>query len=398
MKPVYFFLAILGLASGKKNITITDPDFSLLSNETYWKEWKPPIPSKTIWRTENRKILRNNEPFYIKGVNLNGIESNCIAPLGLWDNTIAYYLDFMQDNKFNSLRLPVSYEVMADLNKPIGQCVNADHNLRGGMPVGDLIQYILDESMKRKIYVLVDLHTIGGTITPDPWTSSVSEEMVITAWVNFMIRFGKHPALFAIEIKNEPHGLISMNEFTTHCAKVIYNIMNNVPEYQGLFVISGVEYHGSAWGGSFGSDKPSSSFQGLDHPNGLCLVGLVDRYVLNPHVYGTSVRGEGVIWEAHKENPAWESFYGFLSESDSHWRNAVILVTEYGGFMKEGSTDRAYYEAWLKWHLGKGYTAGGYHWTFNGEFSGDTGGLIEKGKVNDYKVDFCNRLTPNPSF
>lgn len=369
-------------------------NYSLLNDAEYWKQWAP-SKSNTTWRTCDRKIIHNEKPFYVKGVNLNGIESACVAPLGLWDHSLSYYLDFMIEHKFNAIRLPVSYEAMHDLTKGVGQCVGAEQHLRGGMPVGELIKFILDEAAKRNIYVLVDLHTIGGHITPDPWTDTVTENNVIEAWVNFMKRYGAHPALFAVEIKNEPHGVISMEEFVNHCAKVVQRIISDVPAYQGLFVISGVEYKGSAWGGSFGSDaKASSTFQGLGHPNALCLVGLTDRYVLNPHVYGTDVRGSGVAWE---NGDAWERYYGFLQSEESHWKDAVILVTEYGGFMKEGGTDRDYYERWLAWHLGKGYTAGGFHWTLDERFSSDTGGLIGKHDSNAFKLEFCGRLTPNPT-
>lgn len=388
-------LLILRLVSA---FSVIEQDLSQLSNESSWVG-KALAPSSTTWRTLNGTILHDDEPFYIRGINLNGFESRCGAPLGLWDHSVADYLDIARSHEFNSIRVPLPYEAMQDLSIHVSDCVGADHNLRGGMQVGDLLQYILDEAYKRQIFVLIDLHTIGGKITPDPWTSDVSEDRVIEAWVKLMQRFGTHKALFAVEIKNEPHGLISMPEFATHCGKVICNIDHYVPAYQGLYVISGVEYKGSAWGGSFGSEKPTSTFQGLEHPNGLCLAGHSDRYILNPHIYGPDVRGEGTVWEAKGPTPAWHTFYGFLRDTESHWKHAVILPTEYGGFMKPDSPDRAYFESWLDWHLGQNYTAGGFMWTLDGRFSSDTGGLLEDGKtINQYKLEFAKRLTPNPTF
>jgi hypothetical protein len=121
----------------------------------------------------------------------------------------------------------------------------------------------------------------------------VSQDQVVNAWLNFTERFWDHPALFATETKSEPWGSTTLNEFLDHCAYVTQNVDRTVPGYQGLFVVSGVQLNGSAWGGSYEkSALESAPFADLPHPSSLCAVNTSpDGYVFVPHVLRTRCSG-----------------------------------------------------------------------------------------------------------
>lgn len=360
-------------------------------NATYWDTWQLRL-SQTRWKSHNNLITLDDEPFRVRGVSFNGIESECRCPLGLFTKPLSFFTTLLQSNGVNAVRLPLAWEVMANLSLPIGDCVGAEPLFRAGMPVGDMLELLLDHLHTKGIYALLDLHTIGGRITEYPWTDLVSEDQVILAWLNLMQRFHRHPAVMGAEIKNEPHGDQSMEGFLLHCTKVIRNIEHYLPAYEGLYFIAGVQNGGRPWGGAYEKSALASSFRGFRHPNSLCTVDTgVDRLVLCPHVYGCDVRGEKV----GAEGPAqWQADYGFVKDMDTHWRDNSIVPTEFGGYMKAGSCDRDYYERWLEWHRGdRNLTAGGFFWTL-GPFSQDTGGILDENyQVDWFKLNFLKRLS-----
>jgi hypothetical protein len=377
---------LLGLSNA---VSLLTPP-SLLSVD--WSTWNNTRGDKLTWRSENGMITKNGTPYAVQGINYNGIESGCGAPLGLFDKPLSFFLDTAANNGFNSIRLPVPYEVMKDLdNTHVQDCVSAEPSLYPGMSSADMLQVVLDEAHLRNLSVLIDLHTIGGVITEYPWTDQVLEDDVVRAWMAFLKRFGEHPALMGVEIKNEPHNSITLERFLEHCALVIYNVEAQ-GGYTGLYFISGVQVGGSAWGGSYeGEALQSASFEGLTHPSVLCALNVsTDRFVLCPHQYGPDVRGQGAAQEGPE---TWERAYGFITEMDGHWNSNAIVPTEYGGFMWPASSDRDFFERWLKWTRSKNMSAGGYMWTLAGAFSADTGGVLDEGYNLRYdKVDFCRRL------
>ena len=387
MKLIYF-LTIFYFVKG---YFIHEPPFEKLNDNHYWDTW---VFRKSnyndTWKTIDKIIYYNNKPFKIKGTNFNGIESDCRVPLGFFTKPLDFFINFLVYNKFNSVRIPISYEVMNNMTLEIGDCVQAEPLFHKGMPVENMIKILLDKFYEKKIFLLFDMHTIDGVITPSPWTETVNEDMVVNAWLQFIDKFKEHPGFMGIEIKNEPHK-ITLDRFLQYCAKVIYNVEKNIHSYNKLYFISGVQIKGP-WGGSF--DHSLSTFNGFTHPNILCTVDTpVDKFILNPHVYGTSVRGHDVAYE---NDTTWEESYGFITSMSNHWNMSAIIPTEWGG--KLIGDDADYYNRWLTWHVEKkNLTAGGYFWTL-APYSIDTGGIFDDNYNVDWnKITFINRLTPTRS-
>lgn len=334
--------------------------------------------SVDLWSSANRAITYKGQPFVVKGLAMNGIESDCRVPLGLDRRPLSWHMDQLQSLGFNVLRLPLSYEAMSNLGLTTA-CWQPDFG--SGAPMRDVIQRFLDEAQDRGLFLLMDLHTIAGGITALPWTYSVNEDSVINAWINILKEFGNHPALMGIEIKNEPHNECSTSTFFRHCAKVIRRVLSDAPDFKGIFVISGVQANGSPWGGAFeqqGLLETASEFNGLP----------LKRMVLNPHVYSQSVRGA----QASGDGPGtWEQAYGFITGSNTIWNQTAVVVTEWGAHMTWDDTD--YYGRWMDWHVNsKKFAGGACYWTF-GPFSDDTGGLFDENyNLHQNKFDMINRL------
>ena len=178
----------------------------------------PPPP----WSARKNYVMYNGEPYRIKGVNLHGLETGCRSIDGMWKNPLSYYLDKLLTWNVNAVRLPISYEVMhgLDVIRVNDGCVTADQKYKG-LTMGDFITGVLDECHKRGINVLVDRHNIQDRINPYPYTGEVTEEDVVTGWKMFLKRFAHHPAIFAIETQNEPHGECDLLCAFEHAEKVV---------------------------------------------------------------------------------------------------------------------------------------------------------------------------------
>jgi aryl-phospho-beta-D-glucosidase BglC (GH1 family) len=342
------------------------------------------------WSTSDGLITVSGRPFHIKGVNFHGMESSCRVPHGLWLNPLSYYLDILQDNSFNSLRVPLSYEIMANLDLTVEpSCVTADVQF-SGITVRDFLHIFLDEVWARGMSVVFDLHTIAGDITPMPWTEGVTEQHVIDAWSAVAAAFGDHPAVMALELKNEAHGDCDIDALFHHFVHVIRRIESD-GTFSGLYFLGAVQHDPeTAWGGSF---------EGSSTVHGGVLIddALQKRLVLAPHVYGPDVRGEACKDEDAADH---ERRFGYIEGLTSVWARAPMIVTEFGGFMEIGSADMAYFERFLDYlNTTQSNHPGTYFWTLP-ETSADTGGILVGPKwrwLDATKLNFLSDLQPNPT-
>ena len=344
----------------------------------------------STWSTQQGIIYHYQDPYYIRGVNFNGVESNCRVFLGLFDHPLSFFLDYLQHHDFNAIRVPIPYEVMNDMEIPIGDCISQEHEVfYPAMTTGDMIHVFLEECYQRNISVLFDLHTIGGVITPLPYTTTVSEDWVIQAWIQFMARVYGHPATMGFELKNEPHNeggnVYSYHDFIIHCTKIISAIDTYLPDFDQLLFLSGVQLNSSPWGGGY----PQSSW--IEDMKLLLPYQEKYSFVFCPHVYGTSVRGESVSLE---NDDTWESNYGFITTvSEDGWNEYPIIPTELGGFLTGSDAD--YYVRWSDYHIRKKNLIGGFFWWTLGPFSQDTKGLLQEGSyaTEEQKLQFILKNT-----
>lgn len=340
-----------------------------------------------LWASRHHRLYYGSDVFELKGINWHGMESDCRVVHGLWENPLDFYMDILKGQKFNALRVPLSFEIMQNLQLEVNaDCTRADPTVVPGTTTGHFIERLLDTAKSRGMFVLFDLHTVGGQITEMPWSADVSEEDVVTAWRNFAAAFGTHPAILGLEIKNEPHGPCSQPVFHRHAARVIQEIGKM---YDGLYFIDGTATSGidhPPWGGSF------ESIAARCEDDALCVLGLPERLVFAPHVYGPDVRGPTVREES---DAAFERRYGFLT-THAFFNASAIIVTEFGGFMQD--IDYHYFVKWKDYTGKKNLSTGAFFWTLPPN-SADTGGILldDYKTLNKQKLDFLDALQPLPS-
>jgi hypothetical protein len=379
--PAYYILSVVADSSYfYKSL------YDKLYNTSYWNQWKPLYSNKNdTWRTCNRIIFKNDVPITIKGINFNGIETNCRIPLGLIDNPLSYFINFLTEFKFNSVRIPIGYETMSNLLLPIGEnCQHQDTFIQKNMSSKTMISYLLDTFDKNNISVIFIMPTIIHPNSSNIYNINHDDNLFIKTWLNFIKTFKTHPAIMGVEISNIHPYKIPMNRYLEFCAIMVFNIENFIPEYKGLYFLNGI-HSDTDWK----DYKSLPSFTKFDHPNILCALSTpIDKFLLSPHVYGPSKRGIHVMNENEND---WEKSYGFVSDMDNHWKDTVVLPTEWG---MQDMDDKIFYDRWINWHVYiKNFKNGGYYWTL-APYRYDKGSVFdEMYNINYERLAYIDKLT-----
>lgn len=330
--------------------------------------------SNGYFTTRNHRLFYNNDTeFALKGINFAGFESDCFAPHGLWEHDIDFYLDFIAENKFNAIRLPFSYELTYSLNQPLPpECV-AHVSAHCKETVGHLLDCFFVKALERNIFILLDFHTINYAITSEPYGPLKPSEFY-GAWDRILSRVIHYPNLLGIDIKNEPHGPTTWDEWGAVVMDFIAHIQWKFPQYKGLYFMEGVQGD-SCWGGSFADMTDQVD---LTHQN----------IVFSPHTYGVSVLGDIAVNYGEEDFKKW---FGFLVEK---YDNALVMG-EAGGFFT--GQDMHWHLRYLN-YLRKIDQTSTFYWSLNPD-SSDTRGILNDDwtTYNTEKLAFLQQLQPSPT-
>jgi endoglucanase len=331
---------------------------------------------------------------HIKGVNWFGMETEVYAFHGLWAVSMMFVLDFLVQNKFNAVRVPFSAELALGLDTLKCTSINtfANPDFADCTP-GRLLDAFVRECEKRGIIVMLDMHRLKGNggITELWYDATYTEETIIRAWRVMAARYANSPAVFAADLKNEPHGSAtwSSGNAQTDWNKAAERIGNAVLSVNPrlLIFVEGVETHkgvGSWWGGNLMGvrDAPIN----LARPN---------KLVYSPHVYGPSVYAQPYFSDgAFPANlPAiWNNHWAFLKRENL----GAVCVGEWGGWMRSDNRDDVWHNAFAAFLRAQEIDY--FYWCLNPN-SGDTGGLLG----DDWKTPVAAKLrlldtvSPNPT-
>lgn len=146
---------------------------------------KHEIPKDSIYTISDKKILKDNKEFTIKGINYypkNSAWDMCGAKFN--SDTIARDLDIIKSAGLNTIRVFVPYE-------SFGKAEVDEEKL-------EKLNQVLGLADKRQLAVIVTLFDFYGDYSVEDWTLTHRHaEKIVTALKD-------HPALLAWDIKNEP--------------------------------------------------------------------------------------------------------------------------------------------------------------------------------------------------
>lgn len=339
-----------------------------------------------------------NQTVLLKGVNWFGFETATFSPHGLWATSADYLLDFVRQNKFNTIRVPFSTEFAEGMDtirpNAISYGMNPDLVGKTG---GQVMDIIIKKCKQRNILVLLDMHRFKGDgfITDLWYGNGWPESRVIAAWQKIVARYKNEPTVFAVDLKNEPHGVATWGgdpktdwaSAAERMGKAIHKVNPKL-----LVFVEGVEKTDDPnrpgwWGGSMQgvAKRPIK----LDVPN---------KVVYSPHVYGPSVFMRDYFAKSAgfpgNMRAIWERDFGYLMTR----KIAPVVIGEWGGTNEPGSLDRAWQDAIAKYFVDTKKLCNSYWWSLNPN-SADTKGLLDDDWVHpvQHRLDRAAQTCPNPT-
>lgn len=332
------------------------------------------------WEIKGGSLWYNKTtPFYLRGVNWFGYETECHIVHGLWINTMDSYFQILSDTiKMNALRIPFSFETIANWeNPPKSDCVTANPWLQT-LSIRDSLHILFQKATDHHMAILLDFHTIEDKITDYLVSDTVTLEQTFFMWEKIVREFHIYDNFMGIDLKNEPHGSITWNEWGAYVSRVIKYVHGTFPQFRGFFFVEGVQDFTtkSVWGGSF-TGLQQNMIHVIPHR----------QIVFSPHIYGNSIRGDIA------NNDTDDLFDYWFGNIRFQFPLNAIVIGEIGG-MNIG--DDFNWHQKIKEYLKKRELRNAFYWCLNPN-SYDTGGILQYDwrTIDERKTLFHYDLQPN---
>lgn len=343
----------------------------------------------------NQLVTGAGENFRLRSINWFGAETDVYVPHGLWARSYKAIIDQIKAMGFNSVRLPLSGDLLTPGRGLPSGAINYDINpdlagLTAIQVFGKIVSYLAE----KEIYIVFDHHrrTAGNGADGSPVSDTYSLDAWITNWKTLASKFYDNDYVVGADIHNEPYSLSwpVWAGYAEQCGNAIHEI---APHW--LIFVEGIgSFNGESywWGGQLKGVATRPVV--LNRPN---------RVVYSPHEYGQSVGQQSWLAYDGQTLPAnwpmnlysvWRSHWGFIVEDGI----APVWIGEFGGkFGTNGAGElgiapHAEYESQWLYHL-ELYMNGDFdgngandlpadsegisfcYWAFNPN-SGDTGGIV----------------------
>lgn len=326
-------------------------------------------------------VYLNGLPFFIKGANYFGMETEIYVPHGLWggndSTTIADVATLLKANNFNTVRIPLVVDAVLRNVQIDRYVIINEAELQAkfdGKPIYyfDVLDHVIQVFAQHKIFVLLDNHVLvaGGGITPLWYDQPDRVNWFEDAWKILATRYKNAWNVLGADLKNEPHGEASWGsgdnatDWRLAALKIGSSVLKINPRW--LIFVEGMEK-------SSRDDPNLGCFWGenlMDVQRAPLKLPVPERLVYSPHVYGPDVYVQSYFKnETFPANmPAiWDFHFGFVKNY------GPVVMGEWGGtFRNEG--DITWQRAFVKYLQAK--KLGWLYWCVNPN-SGDTEGLLE---------------------
>ncbi|WP_313824092.1 cellulase family glycosylhydrolase [Leclercia sp.] len=349
-----------------------------------------------ITTSGNQLITGAGENFRLRSINWFGAETDIYVPHGLWARSYTAIIDQIKAMGFNSIRLPLSGDLLtAGRGVPAGS-INYDLNpALVGKTAFEVLSAIITYCDEKEIYVILDHHrrAAGNGADGSPVSDTYPLATWITNWQSLAQAFSGLQYVLGADLHNEPYSLSwpVWAGYAEQCGNAIHHVAPHWLIFvEGVGSVDGDSYW---WGGQLAgvATRPVRLNQ-------------ANRVVYSPHEYGQSVGQQSWLAYDGQATPAnwpmnlyavWRKYWGFIVENNV----APVWIGEFGGkFGTNGTGDlgiapHAEYESQWLYHL-ELYMNGDFdgdgdkdlpaasegisfcYWAFNPN-SGDTGGIVQ---------------------
>lgn len=348
----------------------------------------------------------------IRGVSHYGFNALILQPQYLWAMGWKEQIAQMKSLGFNAIRLPFVPDTLYNTT-PVDQLsyIDAGKNpeLIGKTPL-QAMDLWMAEADRQGMYVMLDFHSVSMQRQYPHWFVSnpadfglVYNRQAYTKehWLRDLVfvakRYAGLPHFFAIDVYNEPNGIVRWSSGDANVTDPVYfwkpaaeaaasavlaanpNLLIFVQGINGNF--DGREASNIAM--NWGEDFQPQAYQPLDIP--------ADKLVLSPHTYGPDVYVKSSFGAASfPANLAadWETLFGQFAGKHP------VVPGEWGGKYGNGTggqADVVWQNAFVDYLIAKGMRSS-FYWCYTPN-SGDTGGILDDQlQVRADKMALLNRL------
>ncbi|QTN21119.1 cellulase family glycosylhydrolase [Rhizobacter sp. AJA081-3] len=332
----------------------------------------------------------------LRGISHYGFNALILQPQFLWAMGWKEQIAQMKSLGFNAIRVPFVPDTLYNTT-PVNQLsyIDAGKNpeLIGKTPLQALDLWMA-EADRQGMYVMLDYHSVSMQRQYPHWFVSnpadfglIYNKQAYTKenWMRDLAfvarRYAGLPHFFAVDIYNEPNGIVRWSTGDPNATNPIYhwkaaaeagaaavlaanpNLMIFVQGINGNF--DGREKSNIAM--NWGEDFQPQAYQPLAIP--------ADKLVLSPHTYGPDVYVKSSFGAANfPANLAadWDTLFGQFSAKHP------VVPGEWGGKYGNGTggqADVTWQNAFVDYLVGKGMRSS-FFWCYTPN-SGDTGGILD---------------------
>jgi len=337
-----------------------------------------------IWRGQSDGLYLNDIHVKIKGINWYGFETTKRCIEGLWENPVSYYLQYLHEQKFNALRIPISEDmVLYDNAVILPEYIKAEPRALNATPV-ELLDIIFQDAAEHNMIILLDIHRLKYGLTTPFWyipdNSNYTVDTIIFTMDQLIQRYSTYPNFLGIDLYNEPHynatyGSGDETDWKVFIEQCVSTLFPRYPERSFFFFVNGID-----WGKNlthYGSNAPAIDPQ------------YTQRIILSPHVYGPTLNYIPSL-EKNALYALWDVMFGYLKS----W-GFPLCIGEWGGVF--GKKDEKRWLQTFAQYLIDNNMTDNFFWALN-PFSKDVGGLMKNWTVwYQHKLDFLANIQKEPS-
>ncbi|MDP9139898.1 MAG: cellulase family glycosylhydrolase [Pseudomonadota bacterium] len=361
-----------------------------------------PTANAAGYSTQGGKIYdAAGQEVQVRGVSHFGFNADILVPQYLWEMGWKEQISQIKSLGFNAVRVPFVPDTLYVTTK-VEQLGYIDPNLNPEL-IGKTPLQVLDlwmaEANRQGLYIMLDFHSLSKVnqyqtwFNDDPsaygtgkWAATWNGQAYTTEnWKRDLAfvaaRYANLPYFFAIDIFNEPQGIVRWSTGDPNSSNPKYfwkaaaegasaSVLQANPKL--LVFVQGINANHDGIENSnipinWGENFQPQAYQPLNIPN--------NKLVLSPHTYGPDVFVKPTFSAAnYPANLAadWEKLFGRFSSQHP------VVIGEWGGRLGQGGTGQAdvdWQNALVDYLLSKGIR-NSFYWCYTPN-SGDSGGVLD---------------------
>lgn len=364
------------------------------------------------YSAQGGKILDpSGREMQLRGISHFGFNATILQPQFLWAQGWKEQIAQIKSLGFNAIRVPFVPDTLYNTT-PVNQLSYIDANrnpeLLGKTPL-QVLDLWMAEADRQGLYLMLDFHSVSMQRQYPHWFVAnpadfglVYNRQAYTKehWIRDLVfvakRYAHLPHFFAVDIYNEPNGIVRWSSGDQNVSDPIYhwkpaaeaaasavlaanpNLMIFVQGINGNF--DGIEKSVAM---NWGEDFQPQAYQPLAIP--------ADKLVLSPHTYGPDVYPKSSFGAASfPANLAadWDTLFGQFAQKHP------VVVGEWGGRYGNGTggaQDTTWQNSFVDYMIAKGLRSS-FYWCYTPN-SGDTGGILDDAlNLREDKMALLRRL------